>query len=512
MAALTAVFALLVLTEVINCASDQSSYMSAPCQNDGWRIQGGDDYVCQCRVGYEGKNCENKVAFGLVVESDGDSLSVVTSLSSFAGKMASLCGNADGNPENDVKTSNGTNVKDLPNKYSLIGNSWQVEDQEDTNCETAEDTDPRECDVTEADQALAASYLENCRFDVCANMAIATSAKRAACGTLEAYSAQCSDLGYGQVDWRTAADCPLDCGPDMVYQLSAPACLPTCSKPNAPEECGLPKTESCVCADNNAVVVDGKCVSAQTCGCTDDNGVHYAIGAHWLNEDCTTVSECVVCQSCNRPIGEIVVRATTCKDGYYCSIVKGVAYCQLEVKLCYAFGDPHYRTFDGMLMHYQGVCRYNFASIQQHYPDLPYFRVLAKSEHRYGNKHVAHTRYVDVEVFGHTVRLDKGKKVYVDGVLVQLDATYPGFEITNNGRFVRLVTNFSLVVESDGYSMIVVKIPESFAGKMAGLCGNADGNADNDWRTSNGTNMKDLPNKYSLIGNSWQVEDQEDTK
>ena len=69
----------------------------------------------------------------------------------------------------------------------------------------------------------------------------------------------------------------LDCGPDMVYQLSAPACLPTCSKPNAPEECGLPKTESCVCADNNAVVVDGKCVSAQTCGCTDDNGVHHEV-------------------------------------------------------------------------------------------------------------------------------------------------------------------------------------------------------------------------------------------
>ena len=100
----------------------------------------------------------------------------------------------------------------------------------------------------------------------------------------------------------------------------------------------------------------------------------------------------------------------------------------------------------------------------------------------------------------------------VDGVLVQPDATYPGFEITNNGRFVRLATNFSLVVESDGDSLSVVKAPPSFAGKMAGLCGNADGSADNDWRTSNGTNVKDLPNKYSLIGNSWQVEDQEDTK
>ena len=100
----------------------------------------------------------------------------------------------------------------------------------------------------------------------------------------------------------------------------------------------------------------------------------------------------------------------------------------------------------------------------------------------------------------------------MEGVLVQPDATYPGLEITNNGRFMRLVTNFILVVESDGSSMMVVKVPKSFAGKMAGLCGNSDGNADNDWRTSSGTIVKDLPNKYSLIGNSWQVEDQEDAK
>jgi hypothetical protein len=60
----------------------------------------------------------------------------------------------------------------------------------------------------------------------------------------------------------------------MVYEFSAPACLPTCLRPNAPEECGLPRTESCVCVDKTAVVSGGKCVAAESCGCTDDNGVH----------------------------------------------------------------------------------------------------------------------------------------------------------------------------------------------------------------------------------------------
>lgn len=92
-----------------------------------------------------------------------------------------------------------------------------------------------------------------------------------------------------------------------------------------------------------------------------------------------------------------------------------IEYCFFvsEVAICYVSGDPHYRTFDGLILHYQGVCRYNLASSQQHFPTLPYFRVLAKNERRPGSTHVSYTRYVDVEIFGHNVRLDKGKKVYV---------------------------------------------------------------------------------------------------
>ena len=71
---------------------------------------------------------------------------------------------------------------------------------------------------------------------------------------------------------------------------------------------------------------------------------------------------------------------------------------------------PHVRRSDVAL---PGRVSLQLGQFQQHYPGLPYFRVLAKSERRHGNTHVAYTRYVDVEVFGHTVRLDKSKRVYV---------------------------------------------------------------------------------------------------
>ena len=81
--------------------------------------------------------------------------------------------------------------------------------------------------------------------------------------------------------------------------------------------------------------------------------------------------------------------------------------------MCYLCGDPHYNTFDGLMLHYQGICLYNLATPAEEYPDMPYFRIHAKSERRFGQNNVAYPRYVEVEVFGHTVRLDKGKLVYV---------------------------------------------------------------------------------------------------
>ena len=57
---------------------------------------------------------------------------------------------------------------------------------------------------------------------------------------------------------------------------------------------------------------------------------------------------------------------------------------------------------------------------------------------------------------------------------VMPDKIYPGFEITTNGRFVRLATNFSLVVESDGEWISLVKIPLAYSSKMEGICGDSN--------------------------------------
>ena len=90
-------------------------------------------------------------------------------------------------------------------------------------------------------------------------------------------------------------------------------------------------------------------------------------------------------------------------------------YCFTGVAVCYASGDPHYRTFDAQMIHFQGICKYDMASPKQvaETANLPYFRVLTKNEERHGSTTVSYIRYMEIHVFGSVIRLDHDREVYV---------------------------------------------------------------------------------------------------
>ena len=68
----------------------------------------------------------------LVVEYDGRSRALIRISSQYQNGMEGLCGNFDGDPTNDMRLKNGTDVRSHSKKYSLIGNSWKVYDAEDS--------------------------------------------------------------------------------------------------------------------------------------------------------------------------------------------------------------------------------------------------------------------------------------------------------------------------------------------------------------------------------------------
>ena len=79
---------------------------------------------------------------------------------------------------------------------------------------------------------------------------------------------------------------------------------------------------------------------------------------------------------------------------------------------CSAFGDPHYRTYDGQLIHFMGTCKYTLTQSLTGNDKLA-FNVEVKNEHRGFNRRVAFTKLVDFQIYNKTISLRKGKRVYV---------------------------------------------------------------------------------------------------
>ena len=97
---------------------------------------------------------------------------------------------------------------------------------------------------------------------------------------------------------------------------------------------------------------------------------------------------------------------------FKCMQFLSISMISIEMCTCSASGDPHYRTYDGQMIHFMGVCKYTMTkSLTKNDPCA--FSVEVKNEHRGRNRRVAYTRAVDVRIYGKLVRLAPGHKVYV---------------------------------------------------------------------------------------------------
>ena len=69
--------------------------------------------------------------------------------------------------------------------------------------------------------------------------------------------------------------------------------------------------------------------------------------------------------------------------------------------MCFASGDTHYKTFDGEMLHFQGICKYTMVSPKSTATGIPAFKVQVKNERR----------NVEVHVYGKIIRLGRDKNV-----------------------------------------------------------------------------------------------------
>ena len=168
-----------------------------------------------------------------------------------------------------------------------------------------------------------------------------------------------------------------------------------------------------------------------------------------------------------------------------------------EPASCEAFGDPHYRTFDGHLHHYQGRCYYIMARDCLNND----FTVLVQNDQR-GHTGVSWTQEVTFNRANVSVTLLQGLRVRANGQVVDLPYIYsPYVYVKLEGGLVAVETDIGVSLMWNGDSIISVSVPSDYAGKMCGLCGNYNGNAFDDQRLRDGRVALDL----NEFGSAWQV-------
>ncbi|XP_075462776.1 IgGFc-binding protein-like [Ascaphus truei] len=201
--------------------------------------------------------------------------------------------------------------------------------------------------------------------------------------------------------------------------------------------------------------------------------------------------------SCNR---------TKCRKKEICKIVQGQAACLADSEaVCWAWGDPHYHTFDGKNYDFQGTCTYTMAKTCGSDLTLPTFNVEIKNENR-GSSRVSYLSSVTIQVYGYNitgVRSEYGI-VRVNSQKSQLPVTLHDeqLRIFQSGTSFILLTKFALRVFYDWNILLKVYLPSSFSENVCGLCGNYNGDPRDDL-TSTGL----VPLNPIEFGQSWKVEE-----
>lgn len=97
----------------------------------------------------------------------------------------------------------------------------------------------------------------------------------------------------------------------------------------------------------------------------------------------------------------------------------------------------------------------------------------------------------------------------MDGIRVSPPYSGSGFTVKQRGRFLKVTADFGVILEFDG-NQLKLSVPDDYQANVDGLCQNYNGNATDDYTTKEGLDVASDQNKYSLIGNSYQVEDPTD--
>ena len=204
-------------------------------------------------------------------------------------------------------------------------------------------------------------------------------------------------------------------------------------------------------------------------------------------------------------IGEMYQRdcgtRCTCRTGGRIDCIR--VPCDFNGPTCYANGDPHYTTFDGLSHHYQGGCQYvhverctnsEFSIKTRHVPcPRPEFTCISE---------------VTVEAPGVTIIMTRGNPipVTIDGQMASstdiILYDVNGVEVRRVGTSIHLFLNIiGIRLSWNGRYDVRVTVSTRLLNELCGLCGTYNGNANDDMQRRDGV----VTTSVTEFGDSWLV-------
>ncbi|XP_041099861.1 zonadhesin-like, partial [Polyodon spathula] len=456
-------------------------------------------------VGRSGRYVVLGTDFKLTVSYDTDHTVEVKVPSSYFNGTCGMCGNYNSLRGDEYMKPDGSQGKDS----NELGNSWQVEDG-DSSCMP---NPPPDFCLPEAEELYGSdsfcglitkkdgpfanclsvvnpeSFFESCVFDMCA----LSGAHHLLCDALQAYADACQSAGVNIPPWRNTTFCQIPCPANSHYNVCSSACPATCTDQGAPENCSRPCVEGCEC-NRGFVLSGGKCVSLDACGCWH-NGQYYEKDEVLMEENCERRCQC---------LGNAwVCTPMSCGPQEICKVQNGHLGCYPEsTATCHIYGDPHYKTFDGKLYHFQGACNYTVTETCGN--TSVSFTVTTRNEHR-GNPTWTAINSVALQLEDVHIAVRKNNLVYVDEVLKTTLpwSPRPGISVSQSGSYVVIDTHFGLQLKFNGDHELLVHVRERYQGKLCGLCGTYSNSQKDDFMRPDKVVVQD----FNEFGHSWRVSD-----
>ncbi|KAL1247267.1 hypothetical protein QQF64_022643 [Cirrhinus molitorella] len=403
----------------------------------------------------EGSPTSIKISrYGVTVFWEEDNSVVIELAEKYQGQTCGLCGNYNGNKDDDIPEAGPA--------------TWKVS----TPTESCQEVTLPPRDQCNQTVSVCKQYLSNPGFADCANVMDMSSFEKTCeddlcqcfgnhdclCNTLTEISRQCTHAGGKPRTWRTEELCPKTCPQNLEYLECGNPCKSTCSDSDASQMCNGHCVDGCFCPNGTVEddVGQGGCVPVNKCPCVH-NGKIYQSGESYKQ----------ACKKCECTAGRWTCRQLEC------------------LGICSVAGGSHITTYDGKTFTFSGNCDYILTK-NSNDSDIAVVGNLGKCDVARADT-CLHS--VTLVISGTTITFSSNGVVTLNGVsqykLPGITGPVSIFK-PSSSFIIADLTSLRLEIQLDPIMQLYIVASTEEKGKLSGLCGNYNDVQSDDFKTDSG--------------------------